>query len=572
MMKRSARPVLALCLSLAVLAAGAPVSGQFQAPAPVAARHGMVCTASGPASQVGMEILRRGGNAVDAGVAVALALAVTYPTAGNLGGGGFMMIRKADGKAVAIDYREVAPARATRNLYVGPDGKVIPDASTLGHKAVGVPGTVAGMALALEKYGTMKWKDVVEPARKLAADGFPVTFDLADDLRVQSNLAKFPESRRIFQKDGAFYQAGDVFRQPELAQTLKRIKENGPREFYQGRTAELLVDEMSRSGGLITTEDLKTYRPVEREPLRGTYRGYEIITMPPPSSGGIALLEMLNILERYPLKELGYNSSRKYHLMVEAMRRAFADRSQFLGDPDFVKVPVKGLISRKYADGIARTINPERATPSAQVQHGNPAPYESSETTHFTIVDAQGNAVSNTYTLNGAYGSGVTVRGAGFLLNNEMDDFTSQPGVPNQFGLIQGEANAIQPRKRPLSSMTPTVVLKDGKVAFVIGSPGGPTIINTVLQVTLNVVDHNMNIMQAVSAPRLHHQWLPDEIRHEPFGLSPDVREALEARGHRFAPRAASIGDAQGVQIDAKTGLRLGAADPRNPDGRAVGY
>jgi len=550
-----------------------PVSGQSPGRAPVRAPHGMVASASERASQVGVDVLRRGGNAVDAAVAVGLALAVTHPTAGNLGGGGFSVIRMADGTSTVIDFRETAPGRAKRDLYLDERGAVIPEASTVGALAPGVPGTVAGLALALEKHGTRKWRDLVEPARRLAAEGFPVTRHLARDLRAHAPLLeRFPESRRIFLKDGAFYREGDTFRQPELAQTLRRLRDRGPREFYEGRTAELIAEEMQAGGGLISREDLRGYRAVVRKPLRGAYRGYEILTMPPPSSGGTALLQMLNVLERFDVAALGHNSSQKQHVLIETMRRAFADRAQFLGDPDFVSVPVAGLTSRRYAAELFKTIDPARATPSDRISHGRPAAYESPETTHYSIVDAQGNAVSTTYTLNGAYGSGLTVTGAGFLLNNEMDDFTSKPGAPNLFGLIQGEANAIAPRKRPLSSMTPTLVLKDGKLRFVVGSPGGPTIINTVLQITVNVIDHGMNLQQAVDAPRIHHQWLPDQVRHEPFGLPRDVLDALKARGHRLAERPGNIGDAQAVMVDPETGDRLGASDPRNPDGRALGY
>jgi len=531
----------------------------------------MVASASAPASQVGVEVLKAGGNAVDAAVAVGLALAVTYPAAGNLGGGGFAVIRMADGRATAIDFRETAPVGSRREMYLNAKGEVLPNASTVGHLAAGVPGTVAGLSLALERYGTRRWRDVVEPARKLADEGFHVSPALAQGLR-SSNLGRFPESRRVFQRDGRFYAQGEVLRQRDLAGTLARLKLKGPREFYEGETARLIAEEMKAGGGLITLADLKAYRPSERKPLRGSYRGHAIITMPPPSSGGVALLEMLNVLEGMDVKPTGYASSARYHTLVETMRRAFADRSEHLGDPDFVRVPVAGLTSRKYAAELRKSIDLERATPSAQVRPGRPAAYESAETTHYSVVDAKGNAVAVTYTLNGGYGSGVTVKGAGFLLNNEMDDFTSKPGVPNLFGLIQGEANAIQPRKRPLSSMTPTIVLKDGKLAFVIGSPGGPTIINTVLQVMTNVIDHGMNLQQAVNAPRIHHQWLPDTIRHEPFGLSADVIEALRKMGHRLEERPGYIGDAEGVAVDLVTGARLGAADPRSPDAWALGY
>jgi gamma-glutamyltranspeptidase / glutathione hydrolase len=544
-------------------------------PVPVRGRHGMVASASEIASAVGVEILKRGGNAVDAAVAVGLALAVTYPRAGNLGGGGFMLIRLADGRSVAIDYRETAPAGASRNMYLDKEGNLIPKASQLGYLAAGVPGTVAGFSLALEKYGTMKWQDVIEPARRLAAEGFPVSYTFARGLRKESErLEKFPESRRIFLKDGKFYEEGESFKQPELAETLLRLKKRGPREFYEGRTAQLIAEEMQANGGLITLEDLKNYKPVSREPLRGTYRGHEIITMPPPSSGGIVLLEMLNVLEHYDLSAMGHNSSEKYHVLIETMRRAFADRAEFMGDPDFVKVPVAALTSKRYAADIQRSIDINKATPSNQVRHGRPTGYESSETTHYTVVDQMGNAVSNTYTLNDSYGNAVTVRGTGILLNNEMDDFAAKPGEPNLYKLIQGEANAIAPGKRPLSSMTPTIVLKEGKLLFVVGSPGGPTIINTVLQVILNIVDHEMNIQQAIDAPRLHHQWLPDQVKYEPYGLARDVMEALKAKGHQFKLDTDSpyMGDAEGVMIEPLTGMRLGASDPRSGDARAVGF
>lgn len=537
----------------------------------VRAPRGMVSSAEGVASQVGADILAKGGNAVDAAVAVGLALAVTYPAAGNLGGGGFMLLRMNDGRTVAIDYREVAPALAARDLYLDKSGNLIPKASLVGHRAVGVPGTVAGFALALERYGTMKWADVVEPARRLAAEGFPVSRHLARSLRGEVVLQQFPESKRIFLKEGTFYAAGEKLRQPELAETLHRLKEGGPREFYEGRTAELIAEEMQANGGLVTREDLKGYRAVVREPLRGTYRGCDILTMPPPSSGGIALLEMLNILEGYDLAAMRPASAEWDHLLIEVMRRAFADRAEFPGDPGFVKVPVAGLTSKRYAVELAKTIDLAKATSSAQIGHGHPAGYESPQTTHYSVVDGQGNAVSNTYTLNTGFGSGVTVKGAGFLLNNEMDDFASKPGSPNGFGLIQGEANAVGPRKRPLSSMTPTIVLKDGKLFLVVGSPGGPTIINTVLQVILNVIDHKMQLPQAVAASRLHHQWMPDTISYEPKGLSTDVMEALKARGHAFG-KAVSLGDVQAIAIDPKTGARLGVSDPRSPDGKAVGH
>ena len=547
-------------------------SGETGYPLPQHGAHGMVASVSSIASAVGLDVLKHGGNAVDAAVAVGLALSVTYPYAGNLGGGGFMMIRMADGRSAAVDYREEAPAKASHDMYLGKDGKLVPRLSTSGYLASGVPGTVAGLSLALSTFGTKSWADEVEPARKLAADGFTVSYALASSLEHSRAVGEFPEGKRIFQRDGKFYQEGETLKQPELAATLERLKTEGPREFYEGRTAQFLADDMRDHGGFLALADLKNYKAVLRQPVKGTYRGYEIVSMPPPSSGGIALIEMLNILEHYDLGSMGYNSSEKYHVVVEAMRRAFADRAEFLGDPDFVKVPWSGLISKKYADTLVKSIDPQRATPSTEIGHGNPAPYESTQTTQFTVVDAAGNAVSNTYTLNGGYGSGVVVKGAGFFLNNEMDDFAAKPGVPNMYGLIQGEANSVAPHKRPLSAMTPSFVVKDGKLFIATGSPGGPTIINTVLQVILNVIDHKMNIQQAVDAPRIHHQWLPDEIRFEPFGMPEDARKALEAAGYHFGNRPAYMGDAESILIDLVTGMRWGASDPRNPDAAALGY
>lgn len=561
----------ALCLGATVavaLATLAPAASRQ----PVRARHGMVASTSEIASRVGVEILQRGGNAIDAGVAVGLALAVTWPSAGNLGGGGFMLIRRADGRAEIIDYRERAPLAATRDMYLDKEGNVIKDASTIGYRAVGVPGTVAGLSAALERHGKMKWADVVEPARKLAADGFVLNYHTARSLsRSEKLLSRFPDSRRIFLRDGKMYEEGDRFTQPELAATLTRLKERGPREFYEGETARLIAEDMKANGGLITARDLSDYEPTIRQPLKGTYRGYGILTMPPPSSGGTALIQMLNMLEHYELRELGYHSSAHIHLLIEVMRRAFADRAEFMGDADFVKVPVAGLTSKKYAADLVRNIDLDRATPSAKIGAGAVPTHESNNTTHFTIVDAEGSVVSNTYTLNGGYGSGVTARGTGILLNNEMDDFTSKPGVPNAYGLLQSEANAIAPRKRPLSAMTPTIVLKEGNVYFVVGSPGGPTIINTVLQVIINLVDFEMNLQQSIDAARFHHQWKPDSIRWEPFGISDETREALVKRGHVFNKRPDYMGDAQGVMIDPESGMRLGAADPRL-GGVAVGH
>jgi gamma-glutamyltranspeptidase / glutathione hydrolase len=547
---------------------------------PVRARHAMVASTSEIASRIGADVMKKGGNAVDAAVAVGLALAVTWPSAGNLGGGGFMLVRKADGTSEAIDYRERAPLAATRDMYLDAQGNVVPKLSLEGHKAVAVPGTVAGLALAHKRHGKLPWDALVEPARKLAAEGFEVNYHLARSLRLQSTIekmARFDESRRIYQRSGKFYEMGETFVQPELAAVLARVKTN-PRDFYEGETAKLLVADMKANGGIVSLEDLRTYEPTIRTPLRTTYRGHEILTMPPPSSGGIALVEMLNMLESYDLKAMGWHSAQYTHTMVEVMRRAFADRAKFLGDTDFVKVPVAALTSEKYADERRRTINPLRASASSEAGAGNPAPYESPDTTHFTIVDTEGNIVSNTYTLNDSYGAGVTAKGTGILLNNEMDDFTSKVGVANDYGLIQGEANAIQPKKRPLSSMTPTIVLKDGKPLFAIGSPGGPTIINTVLHVIVNVVDFDMDIQEAIAAPRFHHQWQPDVIFWEAFGVNPDSRAMLEKMGHKFREipgmsrtEPGNIGDAHGVLIDPVSGMRMGASDPRL-GGVAVGW
>jgi gamma-glutamyltranspeptidase/glutathione hydrolase len=530
-------------------------------------RLGIVASSERHASEAGAEILRRGGNAVDAAVATGLALAVTYPTAGNLGGGGFMLIRMADGRTNAIDYREVAPLAASRTMYLDAAGERKPGGAREGRTAAGVPGTVAGLELALRKYGTMSWAEVVEPARRLAAEGFPVSEDLARELREVSSLAADPESRRVFQRDGRTYEAGEILAQPDLAATLERLKTRGPKEFYQGETARLLVEDMKRGGGIITREDLKRYRPVERKPVRGIYRDHEIITMPPPSSGGVAVLQMLGILTGLGV-EPDAPAAERAHLLVEAMRRAFADRARYMGDPDFVKVPVKQLLDETYTEKQALLIHRSRATPSAEVA-SEPIPgYESPQTTHFSVVDRWGNAVANTYTLNEGYGSGIMVKGAGFLLNNEMDDFTSKPGAPNMFGLIQGEANAIAPRKRPLSSMTPTIVLKGGKLFLVLGSPGGPTIINSVFQVLLNVIDGGMRLPDAVAAPRLHHQWMPDTLTHE--SSLPDALAAeLTRRGHVLR-RVRSIGDVQAIHVEPATGDRVGVSDPRSRDGKAA--
>ena len=582
-------PRIVLFFLLALLFVNAPLTGLRPESArthriasassrdPVRAPRGMVASTNKLASEVGVDILKRGGNAVDAAIAVAFALAVTYPAAGNLGGGGFMMIRLRDGRTTAIDYREMAPLAATRNVYLNREGNLIEGegSSTIGYRAAGVPGTVAGMALALRKYGSgrLTWAQLAEPARRLAANGFTISHQFARSLRGSNELlGRYADSKRIFLNNGRYFREGDTLRQPELAATFARLQRGGAREFYEGETARLIAEDMRRHKGLMTLADLRGYEAKERTPLRTTYRGYEVVSMPPPSSGGAVLIEMLNILEGYDLRRMNWASSEKYHLMTEAMRRAFADRAEYMGDADFVKVPIAGLIDKSYAERQRASINPERASTSEEVRAGRPAGYESEETTHFTVVDAAGNAVSNTYTLNLGFGSGVTAKGTGVLLNNEMDDFAAKPGTPNAFGLIQGERNAVAPRKRPLSAMTPTFVLrKDGTLWFTIGTPGGPTIINTVLQAIINIVDHDMDIQQAIDSPRIHHQWLPDEIAHEPYGLSADTQRALAARGHKLSARLRYMGDAHGIMIEEKTGVRLGASDARN-EGVAVGY
>jgi gamma-glutamyltranspeptidase/glutathione hydrolase len=567
-----AAPVAPVWQSAGVLDVAAAASRD-----PVRARHGMVASTNKLASEAGVEILKRGGNAVDAAIATAFALAVVHPAAGNLGGGGFMMIRLRDGRTTAIDYREMAPAAASHDVYLDRGGALIKGegSSTVGYRAAGVPGTPAGMALALRKYGSGKltWAQLIEPARQLAAQGFAISYGQARSFRAEKGLLeRYEDSRRIFLNGGKFFDEGATLRQPELAATFARMQRVGAREFYEGETAHLIADDMKRHNGLITLADLKAYEPKERVPLETTYRGYKVISMPPPSSGGAVLIEMLNILEGFDLRGMQSASSEKYHVMTEAMRRAFADRAEYMGDTDFVKVPIAGLIDKRYAERQRATINTERASTSAEVRAGAPVGAESLETTHFTVVDAEGNAVSNTYTLNLGYGSGVTAKGTGVLLNNEMDDFAAKPGTPNAFGLIQSEKNAVAPRKRPLSAMTPTFVLrKDGTLWFAVGSPGGPTIINTVLQVIVNVVDHDMDIQEAIDSPRIHHQWLPDEIVYEPNGLSTDTQRALQSSGHKLTTRPRYMGDAQGIMIEAKTGMRLGASDSR-AEGVPVGY
>ena len=557
--------------ALAVLVVFIPLALTGASREPVRSKKGMVVSASPIASEVGAKILGRGGNAVDAAVAVAFALAVTYPTAGNIGGGGFMVIHDATtGKDVAIDYREKAPTRAERDMYLNEDGDVVAGLSTKGHLGVAVPGTTAGLLLALERYGTLGRATVMAPAIRLAAEGFPVSFHLSQSLgRAVERLGRHAESRRIFLRNGHPFEEGEILTQPELAATLVRIAAEGRDGFYGGETARLLVDEMRRGGGLISLEDLKAYQAVERAPVRGNYRGYEIVSMPPPSSGGTVLIEMLNMIEMTDVASLGHHSSAYVHVVAEAMKRAFADRARYMGDPDFGVVPVAGLTSKEYARERWASFDEDETTPARELAEADPFGFESEETTHFSVVDANGSAVSNTYTLNFGYGSGVTVQGAGFLLNNIMDNFASKQGVPNAYGLIQGEANAIAPGKRPLSSMTPSIVLEEGEVRLVTGTPGGPTIINTVLQTILNVIDFGFDVQEAVDGPRFHHQWLPDRIDYEKRALVSDVLDALASKGHATNERGL-IGDAQAIYVDPQTGMRTGGSDPRR-GGAAVG-
>lgn len=542
---------------------------------PVQGTHGMVVSSHFLATDSAQQVLKNGGNAIDAAVTAAFSLAVTQPRSGNIGGGGFMLISldkgdsANDDNVVAIDYREKAPSQASVDMFLNTEGKVDKQLSRFSHQSAGVPGTVAGLALALEKYGTISLQEAMAPAIALAEQGFIVTPRFSDGLKArEKSLKKWESSKRIFYKpDGSYYEPGDLFVQKDLAATLKRISEQGASEFYQGKTAELLVNEMQKNGGLISMQDMKNYQPVIRQPIHGTYRGYDVYSMPSPSSGGVHLVQILNILEAYPVSEYGHNSARTIHLMVEAMKHAYADRSRYLGDEDFVDVPVKGLISKAYASSIRDSIDPTSATDSETISPGSPDAYESDETTHFSIIDQFGNAVSNTYTINFSYGSGITVDGAGFLLNNEMDDFSARPGSANAYGLIGGLANKIEANKRMLSSMSPTIVKYAGEHFLVTGSPGGSRIITTTLQVIMNVIDHGLNVQSAVAAPRIHHQWLPDELRIEE-GISPDTIDKLEQMGHLVKQKSA-MGAIQSIVL--KDGVMYGAADLRRRTSLAAG-
>ncbi|HEY6447317.1 MAG TPA: gamma-glutamyltransferase [Acidobacteriaceae bacterium] len=545
---------------------------------PVRAPHAMVVTVHHLATDAGVEVLKQGGNAVDAAVAVGFALAVVHPVAGNIGGGGFMLIHEHDGRNLFIDYREKAPLAATPNMYLDAKGNVIPDASIVGYKAIGVPGSVAGLVYAEEKYGKLTLPRVMAPAIRFAADGFVLSSEESAELH-DSLLTGFPASRHIFQRDGDFYRPGETFRQPELAETLRRIAAN-PADFYHGAMAHKIAAAIQKGGGLITADDMARYTVKERQPVIGTYHGYTIVSAPPPSSGGIVLVEILNILDGFHLAPLGDRTTPEMHLIIEAFRRAFMDRSDYLGDPDYVHIPVEQLISKKYADAWRASILPAKATPSADLKR--PAGFlpppptmadvrqESVDTTHYSVMDAEGDAVAVTTTLNNGFGSGVTVPGLGFLLNDEMDDFASKQGVPNMYGLIQGPSNSIAPGKRPLSAMTPTVVLKNGKVAMVLGSPGGGRIITTVANIFLSVADQGLNIQQAVDAPRFHHQYLPDVLDLEP-GFAPPTLDGLRSEGYTL-----KIGghwsDGECIAVDPATGMLEGSQDHRQHYGKAAGY
>ena len=537
---------------------------------PVVANNGMVATEQELASRIGLDILKAGGNAVDAAVGIGFALAVALPNAGNLGGGGFMMVHDAKtGKSVALDFREVAPLKATRNMYLDDKGNVITGKSLYTHYAVGVPGTVAGMEHALKKWGTMPLDKVIAPSIALAEKGFPVSETLAKILRQeQKNMGKWPATTEIFWKDGAPLKRGDLLVQKDLAQSMRLIAQQGAKAFYEGAIAQKIAAEMAPHAGAVTLQDLREYKVAEREPVRGTYRGHEVVTMPPPSSGGTHLVQILNMLEQWPLAQWGQNSAQTLHHMAESSKLAYADRSEYLGDPDFVKIPLKGLTSKRYAESLAKTIDPNRARPAKEIKPGQPQPYESDQTTHYSVVDKAGNAVAVTYTLNTNFGSGIVAKGTGILLNNEMDDFAAKPGVANAYGLVGGDANAVAAKKRPLSSMTPTLVLKDGKPTLVTGSPGGARIITTVLQTVVNTIDFGNNPAEAAAAPRVHHQWTPDELRVEK-GLSPDTLALLKQRGHNIAVKP-SMGRTQTIQI--RNGMLYGYSDPRNPDGQTLGY
>ncbi|WP_380183204.1 gamma-glutamyltransferase [Kalamiella sp. sgz302252] len=539
---------------------------------PVKEQHGMVASVDALATQAGVDVLKRGGNAVDAAIAVGYALAVTHPQAGNLGGGGFMLIRTASGHTTAIDFREMAPIKASRDMFLDAQGNADSKKSLTSHLASGVPGTVAGFALANKEYGTLPLAQLIAPAIQLAEKGIVVNEALADDLKVYGKevLINHPNSKAVFYKaDGQPYARGEKLVQHNLARSLKLIATLGPDAFYKGAIADEIAAEMAANGGLIGKEDLANYKAVERKPISGTYRGYEVFSMPPPSSGGIHIVEILNILENFDLAKMGFGSADAMQVMAEAEKHAYADRSEYLGDPDFVKVPWQALTNKAYAKSLAQQIDVNKALPSSEIKPGKLAPYESNQTTHFSVVDKQGNAVAVTYTLNTYFGSGIVAGKSGILLNNEMDDFSAKPGTPNIYGLVGGEANAVQPYKRPLSSMSPTIVAKDGKTWLVTGSPGGSRIITTVLQMVVNSIDFGMNVAEATNAPRFHHQWLPDQLRVEK-GFSPDTLKLLEEKGQHVKVLPA-MGSTQSIMIG-PDGTLYGASDPRSIDDLTAGY
>ncbi|MEL4015440.1 gamma-glutamyltransferase [Dryocola clanedunensis] len=564
--------MMSLCLTAG--AAPPPVSYGVETDIyhPVRAEHGMVATVDALATQVGVDILKQGGNAVDAAVAVGYALAVTHPQAGNLGGGGFMLLRTKDGKTTAIDFREMAPEKASRDMFLDQQGNADSKKSLTSPLASGTPGTVAGFSLALEKYGTMPLNKVIQPAFKLAREGYIVNEALADDLKQYGSevLPSHENSRAIFwKKDGSLLQKGDRLIQANLAKSLELIAENGPDAFYKGPIADQIAEEMAKSGGLISKADLANYKAVERKPISGEYRGYEVYSMPPPSSGGIHIVQILNILENFDLAKYGFGSADAMQLVAEAEKYAYADRSEYLGDPDFVKVPWQALTSKAYAKSLAEKIDVNKARPSSDIKPGRLAPYESNQTTHFSVVDKDGNAVAVTYTLNTNFGSGIVAGNTGILMNNQMDDFSAKPGVPNVYGLVGGDANAVGPHKRPLSSMSPTIVVKDGKTWLVTGSPGGSRIITTVLQMVINTIDFGMNVAEATNAPRFHHQWLLDELRVEK-GFSPDTLKLLGEKGQKVVVKEA-MGSTQSIMI-APDGKLYGASDPRTVEDLTEGY
>ena len=562
--------IRALCLILSIFLVSAVFSEGGRTP--VRAKNGIVSSASRLASEAGLEALKQGGNAVDAAVATAFALAVTWPSAGNIGGGGFLVYHGANGHATTFDFREKAAIAATESMYLGADGRVVNNSNHIGMLAVGVPGTVAGLYKAHQELGSLPWEDLVGPALEMAREGIPLTYSLQTGfVRSASRFRQYPSSaKKFFKSDGSFYELGESWKQPDLAHTLELIQRNGKDGFYRGENAKRLADFMAANGGLITEEDLEQYEAIEREPIRGSYRGFDIISMPPPSSGGVALVEMLNILEDYDLSRMGHNSADYLHVLTETMRRAYADRAEHLGDPDFNDdMPLSRLLDKEYAAELRSSIDMERKSESQPSQFAQA--YESEETTHFSVVDKDGNMVSLTYTLEFGYGSAIVVEGGGYLLNNELGDFNAIPGLTDERGNIGTAPNLVAPQKRPLSSMTPTIVAQNGEPVFATGSPGGKTIINTTMQTILNIIDHGFNIAEAIEAGRIHHQWLPDVTRVESDSISTDTIRLYEAKGHRVQERS-SQGAAMGVYHNRDEGLFEGASDSRRGDGAAVGY